>query len=97
MRKLMLVCLVMLAIVSCESPSSRRAAAVRYGTTTNAATTNGVSEKVVIIRVEPFIATTDGQAITYKIKRPEKGVVQFIRLYNQISVLSVGDTIFHKF
>ena len=97
MKKLSVILLVLLALASCESRSGQRAHTnARYGNTTTTPTTNAALEKVVIIKLDAFIATIDGGAASYKVKRVEKGVVTFIRLYNQPS-FAVGDTIYYSF
>lgn len=88
-KKLMFAVLLAMAFASCETPSE----SIRKSVMPPAI----IAEKVLILTVEPFVATLDGQAITYKVKRLEKGVVQFVRLYNQQSVYCVGDTIYARF
>ena len=99
MKKLSVILLVLLALASCESRSGQRDRTnARYGTTTTAtATTNADIEKVVVLKLESAISTLDGGVENYKVRRISKGVVQFIRLYNQPAVFSPGDTIYFKF
>jgi len=95
MKKLAMftVLVLLVAFTSCRSQSGKKGREMRA----KQAQTITTDEKVVIVKIEPFIATPDGQAITYKIKRPAKGVVQFVTLFNQTSVFAVGDTIYCKF
>ena len=97
MKKLSVIVLVMLALASCESRSGQmaRERAQNAYKATNPATNAGL-EKVVIIKIDGIVATLDGGSVSYKVRRVEKGVVAFIRLYNQSSY-AVGDTIYFKF
>jgi hypothetical protein len=83
------ILLVIVALASCESPSGRahRAQLQRV------ATAKLQPEKVVVISLESRVGHED----VYKVKRPNKGVVVFIKLTNESGVYAENDTIFFKF
>lgn len=81
---LMLIILLVIS-VACESQSGRRA---------NSAL-QPLTEKIVIIDALPSSYTD--YSIKYKVKRISKGVVTFISFTKSEGVFEKGDTIYYKF
>lgn len=81
---IMLSIIGILMLLSCESKSHSAYQSMK------------LTEKVVIIEALPTVTTVDGIATTYKVNRPYKGVVDWIRVVNTPRY-NIGDTILYKF
>jgi hypothetical protein len=79
MKTLLLFVVLILGLASCRSNSSNRAVSAR-------------KEKVIVIHNDSYDLSTS--LFKYKVRRPEKGVVDFIYDPNSYAI---GDTIMHVF
>jgi hypothetical protein len=80
-----MLAVLMVATIACESRSGQKVREMA----------NAVNEKVVVIKIENHFGG-NGTIDVYKVRRIDKGVTDFIKLYNR-PVFAAGDTILYKF
>jgi len=96
MKKFIVFAMVLVALASCESRSGQKAREIRAKQLQNPYKAP-VDEKVVIIEFKNHNAMENTDC--YKVKRIDKGVVQFVTVKNSefATYYSKGDTIYCKF